>query len=90
MKATIRSLICAAVVLTTLGANTPVARADDTTDYINQIYADQAAADAYQAQLQQTQDYINQIYADQAARDAYQAQLQQTQDYINQINNRDQ
>jgi hypothetical protein len=64
----------------------PLARADETTDYINQIYADQAAQNSYMEQLQQTQDYINQIYQDQAAQNDYMQQLQQTQDYINQIN----
>jgi hypothetical protein len=39
--------MCAALVLAALAVSVPVARADDTTDYLNSI--------------QQTQDYINQI-----------------------------
>jgi len=85
MRTTLRSLIYAAIVLAILGVCRPLARADETTDYINQIYQDQAAQNSYMEQLQQTQDYINQIYQDQAAQNSYMDQLQQTQDYINQI-----
>ncbi|OAI40318.1 hypothetical protein AYO40_04925 [Planctomycetaceae bacterium SCGC AG-212-D15] len=76
MKTMIRSLICAAVVLATLCAYQPVARADETTDYINQIYQDQAQTTAYLDSMQQDQNYINQINQDVA----------QTLDYINQVN----
>jgi hypothetical protein len=86
MRTTLRSLIYAGIVLAILGVCRPLARADETTDYINQIYQDQAAQNSYMEQLQQTQDYINQIYQDQAAQNSYMEQLQQTQDYINQIN----
>jgi hypothetical protein len=86
MRTALRFLIYGAVVLAILGVGRPLARADETTDYINQIYQDQAAQNSYMEQLQQTQDYINQIYQDQAAQNDYMQQLQQTQDYINQIN----
>jgi hypothetical protein len=85
MTTTRRFLISAATALAILGVCRPLARADDTTDYINQIYQDQAAQNSYMEQLQQDQDYINQIYQDQAALNSYMDQLQQTQDYINQI-----
>jgi outer membrane murein-binding lipoprotein Lpp len=71
MKATIRSLICAAAVLSALVAAGPIARADETSDYINQIYQDQQDNANYMNQLQQTQDYVDQIYKDQQARDDY-------------------
>jgi hypothetical protein len=75
MRTTLRSLIYGAIVLAILGVCRPQARADETTDYINQIYLDQAAQNSYMDQLQQTQDYINQIYQDQ----------KQTDDYLNSI-----
>ncbi len=85
MQPTKRFLICAAIVLASLFAHRPAARADDTTDYVNQIYQDQSALNDYLDQVQQTQDYINQIYQDQSALNDYLDQMQQTQDYINQI-----
>ena len=75
MRNTLRSLIYGAVVLAIFGVCPPLARADETTDYINQIYQDQAAQNSYMEQLQQTQDYINQIYEDQ----------KQLNDYLNSI-----
>jgi hypothetical protein len=86
VKATIRSLICAAIVLTALCVFSPAARADDTSDYLNQIYQDQQQLTDYLDSIQQTQDYINQIYEDQQQLNDYLDSIQQTQDYINQIN----
>jgi hypothetical protein len=85
MKTTLRFLICTAIVLATLSVYRPLARADDATDYVNQIYQDQSERDEYLEQVQQTQDYVDQIYQDQAAQDDYLGQLQQTQDYVDQI-----
>jgi hypothetical protein len=76
MKTTLRSVICAALVLTVLLVAKPLARADETTDYINQIYQDQSALDSYLNQLQQTQDYVNQIYQDQQKLDDYLRSIQ--------------
>jgi hypothetical protein len=75
MRTIRRFLICAAIVLATLCIYRPVARADETTDYINQIYQDQAELNSYLDQLEQTQNYVNQIYQDQ----------QQLDDYLNSI-----
>jgi hypothetical protein len=86
MRRTLLSLTCAAVVLSALWAWSPVARADDTTDYINQIYQDQQSLNDYLDSIQQTQDYVDQIYQDQQALDDYLNSIQQTQDYVNQIN----
>jgi hypothetical protein len=47
MRNTLRSLIYGAVVLAIFGVCPPLARADETTDYINQIYQDQAAQNSY-------------------------------------------
>jgi hypothetical protein len=53
----------------------PTTSVQDTLDYVNQIYQDQAALDNYLQQLQQTQSYVDQIYQDQ----------QQLNDYLNSI-----
>jgi hypothetical protein len=79
MRTTLRSLIYAAIVLAILGICRPLARADETTDYINQIYQDQAAQNSYMEQLQQDQDYINQIYQDQKQLDDYLNSIWQNQ-----------
>jgi hypothetical protein len=71
MKRTIRLLMCAAIVLATLAVPRSPVRADDTEDYINQIYQQQQDLDTYLQQMQDTQDYINQIYQDQQQRDDY-------------------
>ena len=49
MKPTIRSLICAAKVLSAFCAAIPAIRADDATDYANQLYQAQKERDDWQA-----------------------------------------
>src|SRR5262245_66658177 len=85
MRPTIRSLIVAATFVAMCCARVPAARADDTTDYIDQLYQDQQAQDDYLQSVQDTNSYIDQIYQDQQALDDYWQSLQGTQDYIDQI-----
>jgi septal ring factor EnvC (AmiA/AmiB activator) len=75
--------MCAAIVLSALCVWGPAARADDTTDYVNQILQDQQQMNDYLTSIQQTQDYITQTndYVNQINES-----VQQTNDYINQIN----
>jgi hypothetical protein len=79
MRTTARFLMCAAIVLAILCVSRPLARADETTDYVNQIYQDQAALNSYLDQVQQTQDYVNQIYQDQQQLDHYLNSIWQNQ-----------
>jgi len=76
MRATIRSLIFAAIVLSALCVYGPVARADETSDYLAQIAQDQQQLTSYLDSMAQDQSYVNQINQD----------VVQTQDYINQVN----
>jgi hypothetical protein len=89
MRTTFRSLICAAIVLSTLWTCAPAARADETTDYINQIYQDQQNLNDYLNSIQETQDYINNINSSVQETQNYinsiNASVQQTQDYIDSI-----
>jgi septal ring factor EnvC (AmiA/AmiB activator) len=75
LKLAVRSLLFAAAVLAVLVARAPAIRADDTDDYINQIYQNQKSTD----------DYLNQIYQDQQNFDNYMKSLDETQQYIDQI-----
>jgi Tfp pilus assembly protein PilP len=79
MRTTARFLMCAAIVLAILCVSRPLARADETTDYVNQIYQDQAALNSYLNQLQETQNYVNQIYQDQKQLDDYLKSISQNQ-----------
>jgi predicted PurR-regulated permease PerM len=65
MRTTIRSMICAAIVLSSLCVYSPVARADDTSDYLNQINQDQQQLNDYLNSIQETQQYVDQINQDQ-------------------------
>jgi hypothetical protein len=88
-----------AAVLVLLFALRPVVWADETDDYVNQIYQDQQNQDDYVNQiyqdqknqddymqsLQDDQNYIDQIYKDQQDQDDYMQSLQDDQNYIDQI-----
>jgi hypothetical protein len=87
MKTTMRTLLYTSAALLVILARVPAARADDTQDYINQIYQEQQQYNDYMQSLTDTQNYINQIYQDQQQQNDYMQSLNETQQYINQINN---
>ena len=66
MKPTIRSLICAATVLSAFCAPIPAVRADDATDYANQERED------WQNQLDQAQKDRDQLYQAEKEREDWQ------------------
>jgi hypothetical protein len=53
------------------------ARADDTDDYINQIYQDQQQTADYLKSIDDTNQYVDQIYKDQQAQTDYLNQIMQ-------------
>ena len=73
MKPTIRSLICAATVLSAFCAPIPAVRADDATDYANQLYQAQKEREDWQNQREQAQkereDWQNQLVGRQPSTD---------------------
>jgi flagella basal body P-ring formation protein FlgA len=71
MKRTLLTVLCIVAVLSALCTHIPAVRADETQDYVDQIYQDQAQLDQYLGSIDETQQYVDQIYQDQQDRDEY-------------------
>ena len=77
MKRTVLTSLCIVIVLSALCTGVPAARADETEDYVDQIYRDQQQLDEYLGKVDETQRYVDQIYQDQRERDEYQENIWQ-------------
>ena len=57
MKRTVLTSLCIVIVLSALCTGVPAARADETEDYVDQIYRDQQQLDEYLGKVDETQRY---------------------------------